>query len=251
MTDTAEDDDDLRAAEYVLGVMEGDDASLLRAEAARNPALARAISAWEARLAPLADTVAPVVPPDALWSRIEDSLNSAVIIPFTPRRRVEQPLHPLPEPAPSPASDRNAAASWLMAWKAATAATAAVAAVLLAVVLWPAAPKEHFVASLTAANTPAAHFVAATAADGSIILTGLSHTAKPAGKDLELWALPAGAATPIALGVIPAGERYVVKRPDLAVNRTQLMVSLEPLGGSPTGLPTGPVLYAGTLVMAD
>ncbi|MGH7153988.1 MAG: anti-sigma factor domain-containing protein, partial [Acetobacteraceae bacterium] len=69
------------------------------------------------------------------------------------------------------------------------------------------------------------------------------------GKDLELWALPPGATRPISLGVVPAATRgLVVSHPAVPLTlRTQLMVSLEPKGGSPTGQPTGPVLFAGTL----
>jgi anti-sigma-K factor RskA len=33
----------------------------------------------------------------------------------------------------------------------------------------------------------------------------------------------------------------------MPMNGLQLLVSLEPRGGSPTGQPTGPVLYGGTL----
>jgi anti-sigma-K factor RskA len=32
---------------------------------------------------------------------------------------------------------------------------------------------------------------------------------------------------------------------------TQLLVSLEPKGGSPTGQPTGPVIYGGKLTALD
>jgi anti-sigma-K factor RskA len=37
--------------------------------------------------------------------------------------------------------------------------------------------------------------------------------------------------------------------PDL-VRQSTLAVTLEPTGGSPSGLPTGPILYSGTLVQA-
>jgi anti-sigma-K factor RskA len=36
----------------------------------------------------------------------------------------------------------------------------------------------------------------------------------------------------------------------MPANGTQLLISLEPLGGSPSGAPTGPVVYAGMLVAA-
>ncbi|BDB22359.1 hypothetical protein cym2001_57240 [Pseudomonas sp. CYM-20-01] len=67
---------------------------------------------------------------------------------------------------------------------------------------------------------------------------------------LELWAIPAGG-KPISLGLVP-----VAGKGRIALNKTQqallktpltLAVSLEPQGGSPTGQPTGPVLYQGQL----
>jgi anti-sigma-K factor RskA len=92
-------------------------------------------------------------------------------------------------------------------------------------------------------------FLAETQPDGSILVRPLSHVAVESGKDLELWALPAGATRPVSLGVLPAIGKHVPG--ELAKASTQLLVSLEPQGGSPTGLPTGPVLYAGTLTRVD
>ena len=66
----------------------------------------------------------------------------------------------------------------------------------------------------------------------------------------ELWALPQGGA-PKSLGVIPPGA--IVQVPLAApadeslTNIPALAVSLEPPGGSPTGAPTGPVLYSGSI----
>jgi anti-sigma-K factor RskA len=72
----------------------------------------------------------------------------------------------------------------------------------------------------------------------------------PAGKALELWALTASGA-PVSLGLLPAtGDHHRVLN---AAQRAaldgakQVAVSLEPVGGSPTGLPTGPVLHVAPL----
>jgi anti-sigma-K factor RskA len=70
-------------------------------------------------------------------------------------------------------------------------------------------------------------------------------------KDLQLWALPAGE-NPRSLGLVGASGKSWLK---LASNGDTelgtipaLAVSLEPKGGSPTGGPTGPVLYAGSCI---
>ncbi len=68
------------------------------------------------------------------------------------------------------------------------------------------------------------------------------------GRSLELWALPPGA-KPKSLGVLASTERGSLKlaaAADQALGDVPaLAVSLEPPGGSPTGQPTGPVLYTG------
>jgi len=72
------------------------------------------------------------------------------------------------------------------------------------------------------------------------------------GRSLELWGLPPGAA-PKSLGVLPRSEKMAsIPLPAaadeaLAAFRT-LAVSLEPPGGSPKGVPSGPVLYTGACV---
>ncbi|WP_166223429.1 anti-sigma factor [Pseudomonas atagonensis] len=70
------------------------------------------------------------------------------------------------------------------------------------------------------------------------------------GRSLELWAIPADG-KPISLGVIPAGGKGKVELNEaqkaLIGQPIALAVSLEPKGGSPTGQPTGPVLYQGAL----
>ena len=66
-----------------------------------------------------------------------------------------------------------------------------------------------------------------------------------AGKSYELWALPRGGA-PVSLGLLPGTGR--AERTLSEPQRTALLaadkvaVSVEPLGGSPTGGPTGPIV---------
>jgi anti-sigma-K factor RskA len=72
-----------------------------------------------------------------------------------------------------------------------------------------------------------------------------------AGRSYELWLVSDRAPAPRSLGVIGQNE-YTVHRglpfdaPTL--HNATYAVSLEPAGGSPTGAPTGPVLYTGKLV---
>jgi anti-sigma-K factor RskA len=230
----APEDRDLLAGEYVLGVLDLPESAAVEAAAAADEALALAIEAWQNRLAPLAVLAVPVPPPDALWQRIAASIGGfaepapvATVVPL-PRRAWNSPG----------------------VWRAATAAALALAAVFAGIAfLQHPAPPAEFAAALAPANAPAPVFLAETQPDGSILVRPLSHVTVASGKDLELWALPQGATRPVSLGVLPAIGKHVPG--ELAKASTQLLVSLEPQGGSPTGLPTGPVLYAGTLTRVD
>ena len=78
----------------------------------------------------------------------------------------------------------------------------------------------------------------------------LELAAVQAGRSLELWAIPVEG-KPVSLGLIPAdGDgRIALSQSQQQLIRVPvvLAVSLEPQGGSPTGQPTGPVLYQGPL----
>ena len=73
---------------------------------------------------------------------------------------------------------------------------------------------------------------------------------RPAGQDYELWALPKGG-NPVSLGVLPAKGTSTraltaIQKAALA-NSIQVAVSIEPPGGSPTGQPTGAIVFVAPL----
>lgn len=223
----AEDDDGpLLAAEYALGSLDLAEMRDVEARAARDPAFAAEIAWWDDRLAGLAAVVPPVEPPPALWSRLALATGVGT------------------QPRPSVWSSPRL-------WRGTTAGALALAAAFAAVALLPRfrpAPQQS-VAALAPLNTPAT-FVAQTQPDGRIVLTAVGPTQAAAGRDFELWALPQGATRPIPLGVIAPGQRQFDSQ-QVAQSQTQLLVSVEPSGGSPTGQPTGPVVYGGTLTPSN
>ncbi|MEI4488973.1 anti-sigma factor [Frigidibacter sp. MR17.14] len=107
---------------------------------------------------------------------------------------------------------------------------AVAAATLAAVLLWPAAPLRP-IADLTAADLSVAVL---TQGDNLIFR---SAAPAPSARDYQLWIIRAG--QPRSLGLLTAPETVVSARLEPG---DVLAVSLEPTGGSPTGLPTGPVL---------
>jgi anti-sigma-K factor RskA len=132
-------------------------------------------------------------------------------------------------------------------WRVAALAASAVAAGLAAfIALRPPAPAgvAPEVAVMLPASGGAPVLVAVAQPNGGFLVRATAAIPVASDRDLELWAMRAGATKPEALGVIPPAGRTVA--PGLQEG-TQLLVSLEPKGGSPTGQPTGPVLYAGKL----
>jgi anti-sigma-K factor RskA len=73
----------------------------------------------------------------------------------------------------------------------------------------------------------------------------------PAGKSYELWMIPDGG-KPVPMGLMnETGVASETVPPELLARLAQakaLAISLEPKGGSPTGQPTGPVLWVAPLV---
>ncbi len=212
------------AGEYVLGTLDAAEAARVRAAMARDPALAAAVAAWEARLAPLQALAAAQAPPPALWGRIAASLGE--------------------RPAPKPRG--------VPFWRGWAVASTALAAGLAALVLLrPAAEPRLLTVLLTASDQPA--FLVEAGRDGALRLAAVNDPGiVPADRVRQLWALPVGATAPISLGLIPAEGRFSVApgavRPEAGM---LIEITLEPPGGSPTGRPTGPILFIGRLSPAQ
>jgi len=220
------------AAEYVLGTLELEESRAARLRLETDAVFAAEVGFWETRLMPLALLAPAVAPPAGLWARIEDSTGGA------DRRDGQRAVE-----TPPGANDNR-----LVWWRAGTFAGLAVAAGLAAfIVLRPPSPPP-ILAVLTPYSTQTPVLLAVAGPNGAITLRPTGAISVPTDRDLELWALAAGAKAPAPLGVIPPAGKTV---PPGVAEGTMLLVSLEPKGGSPTGQPTGPVLYAGTLHRFD
>lgn len=226
-TDTPDlpDDQDLDAAEYVLGTLPIAEARALAARAMTDATLAASIADWEARLAPLTNLVAPVPAPPILWRRLALAAGIDSVIQAPPPRRAQGAVG---------------------LWRAATLAAMAVAASLAYLLYYKPAPgPEPLMAALSPYGAPGATFLVRVGADGTATVVAIGDTKLPPGRALELWALASGATAPVSLGLLPESGRAQLTVP--AQPGTQLLVSQEPAGGSPTKQPTGPVVYAGRL----
>ena len=226
------DDPDLAAAEYVLGTLPAAQARAMEALALSDPAVAAQIQEWEVRLAPLAALAVPRRPPPELWRRLA---LAAGIDDAQARRR----------------SGRGRAQGlWdnLGFWRLGTLGATAAAAALAFLLLRPPPPAQpDFLAALSPAGAPGATFLVRIDPDGSALIVATAAPDQAPGRALQLWALPQGGTVPISLGVLPPDGRTQLRAPAQA--GTQLLLSDEPAGGSPTGQPTGPVRYQGAITV--
>ena len=217
---------DRLAADYVLGTLRGAARRRFETLIPAHPALRNAVHGWQSRLGVLSADITPVEPSAEVWARIQKRLFSDL--------------------AAGPARWWQRLGVW-QGW--ATAAT--VAALALGVLLSQPTPiQTPIVVVLDSADTTTkapAQFVASVSGDGrSLVLKPLAGTAVTPQQALELWALPAQGA-PRSLGVVAVDRTTTVTRAALLKDTTAFAITVEPPGGSPTGLPTGPVVSVGKL----
>jgi anti-sigma-K factor RskA len=219
---------DALAAQYVAGTLRGGAKRRFESLLPGHPALRAAVRGWQDRLMPLTAALPPEAPPPQVW------------------RGIERRLWP-----------EAAQAAWwqrLSLWRGLAAFTTAAAFALAVLVINPPVqPPVVVVLQGTGEAAPgAATFVASLSGDGRALVTQpLQPVALQPDRVLELWAVPPKG-TPRSLGLISANGTTLVPRGKLQASLIKgdtaaLAVSLEPPGGSPTGAPTGPVLYAGKL----
>jgi anti-sigma-K factor RskA len=112
-------------------------------------------------------------------------------------------------------------------------------------------PRLVVVASLGQERSHPLWTVARSSNSRTLTIRALQNLQSHPQRDYELWALPGNGKTPVSLGLLPrAGsiERALNAAQRGALLRSsRIAVSLEPAGGSPTGSPTGPVLYVAEL----
>jgi|HubBroStandDraft_1064217.scaffolds.fasta_scaffold00143_18 anti-sigma-K factor RskA len=222
---------DALAGEYVLGAGDLASRAAMAAALEHDPDLRRRVEDWQAQLQPLAESVPAVPPPADLWPRIEAALTppSGRVVPFPPHAGLW----------------RNAGF-----WRLSTAGTAVLAAGLAALILVRSPTSApSYIAVLTAPQALEASFLVESRPRAGLVLTALTHASPETGRAYELWALAPGAAKPVSLGLIPSGGRLALGAARIRPSAgTALLISLEPETGSPTGQPTGPVVYQGQLI---
>ena len=269
------------AAEYALGTLDADERAQVETMMAVDTEFTAIVHAWEYRLGVLNQMVGSVEPRPIVWENIRNAIGHAepqapLVLPDAP----PPPVPVAPEAAPAPVADGSNViqlTSRARRWRNVASFTSAIAAALLVMMamqvyqpdLLPDGirpkPRTQVVEVKTPAPPAAAQYVALLQKDAgspAFILTVDAVTqnftvrkvgAQPeAGKSFELWVVSDKLQRPRSLGVI--GSSDFTARPVLSgydsdlVNKATYAVSLEPEGGSPTGAPTGPIVYTGKLI---
>lgn len=215
---------DQLAAGYVLGTLEGRTRRRFERMHTVSLELQRAVSEWEQRLSPLADAIPAVEPPARVWREIS--------------RRIGRPER----------------LQWLGLWRGLTfAASAAAIALALTLLLLPARTAGPGQVAVFQGREDAPLWLVSTDLDsGTLVVRALNVHAVALDRVFQLWVLPASG-PPQSLGVLPVDGQVVRQQVDTNLSRTLttavgLAVSIEPPGGSPTGLPTGPVVHQAPLL---
>jgi anti-sigma-K factor RskA len=175
----------------------------------------------------LASAVTPIRPPANVWAKIE--------------RRVRSTS----KAEPSRASHWRTRYRWAMA--------ASVAMLVVALTMWNllSSPATQVIATIADQQQTQLWRIEASVDRQNLRIEAFAALRADTEHAYELWALSASGGAPVSLGLMPQSDKLELQldptqRTALA-SATQVAISLEPVGGSPTGAPTGPVLYVATL----
>jgi len=230
---------DNAAAEYVLGTLPADERARFAERLRSDGALRAEVSRLQARLSPLDNLAAPTTPRPEVWANIERlTLRGAADVPG--------------EPA---ASNVIALRRRVNMWRGSTFIAGALAAGLAAIVVLdrtavaPVVEGGRYVAVVDSDGHEPALIAEVDTVAGIIRVRSLK-AETPQGKSLELWHVAEGH-EPRSLGILKAGLDAQTIQDATGPVDGLIAVSVEPEGGSPSGAPTGPIVYTGRLIPVE
>ena len=220
---------DTAAAELALGVLDGAERAAALRRMIAEPDFARDVERWRDHFALMLAGVAEQAAPAGVFDKVEARIDGRA----APRRRTAN------------------------LWKPTAIAASLAALAMTAVALRPVEAPPALQAP-RAATTPMIAAMALTDTDASqpalydadAGLVRMGPMLIPAGRAAQLWVIE-GDSAPKPLGTfraVGAGSYVAEAKIGAVIARgTMLAISIEPIGGSPTGQPTGPVIASGLL----
>ena len=267
------------AAEYALGTLDADERAQADAMLLVDPEFAAEVARWERRLGELNVLVAPVEPQAAVWEKIHAGVAEAA-----PAEPMRLPQVVTPAVAGEPSAEIIDLTQRMRRWRGLTVMSGALAACLVGIVVareyrpdvlppdWR--PKQRVVEKVVekpvevvrevVREVPAAQpaqyvavfqkdeqspsFVMSVDIEKRIVTVRQVAAERFADKTYQLWIATQPGAAPQSLGVL-GGDDFTVRAAltsyePAVINNATFGISLEPLGGSPTGQPTSPEIHA-------
>jgi anti-sigma-K factor RskA len=219
------DDDDILAAEFALGLLDPAESEAVLRRTQVDAVLSLRIAWWRDQLAPLVTEV-ETAPPAHLWAKIATGLPVNDNLPIMMKR-----------------------------WRALAVGATGVAAALALYIgsrqptPIPAPVQSPMVATLSGDKNRAVVMVSYDSSTGRMMIAPNALSAEKG--DAELWIIPEDG-KPRSMGVIdvhrPQGHMVPMERRSFIHPGMTFAISMEPKGGSPTGLPTGSVIVTGKIV---
>lgn len=222
------------ASEYVLGTLAAQERAEVEQRLATDAPLHDAVDGWEQRLLPLTALAPPQDPSPQLWPRIASTL-------FTPKA-VKQ--------AGGWQAWWNSLAFWRILAGGGIAAAAALAVTVSMQQQAPAGPGYLVVLVAPQDKAPGWIVQASNKNNRDLSLIPLGPTTVPQQKSLQFWTKGKDWGAPVSLGLVQPGQTLKLKLDKLPPMQAEQLfeITLEPETGSPTGRPTGPILYIGRAV---
>lgn len=266
------------AGEYVLGTLERDERIAVDLRRRQDAALDRAIRNWERLLGPLSEVVAPIAPPPNLYSKIRAQIGlSSHVISLKTNELALQRRAARWKSAAIGATALAASLAGIIGWRETAhqretfEQVASLQAALETVKLeqkrlleshaielasikaeQAKMPTQYIAVMQSTKDTPA--FLMTLDTNTNMVVVSAIAAPKQKDKTYEVWMVHEKMPKPKSLGVYSEGDMKPMpmdpKADDGMVMNATYAVSLEPEGGSPTGGPTGPVLFTGKLVKA-
>ena len=241
-------DDPMIAAEWALGLLEGEELLAARGKYATDPAFAWRKEWWDDWFAPLTDAVPGAEPGEYVWQGI------------AARIAAPQENGAIASKAENPAANVVALQAKVRRWQWVAGLSSMAAVVALALLgsmpmrLVPdAAPVEVAAAAPLVATVPIGETglrldVTYIPKSEQMVIAAIGLT--PDGvHDHELWLVRDKGEAPLSLGVVAAGEvRSMAVPGDVVAGLHQgarLVLTREPIGGKPAGKDAGPVVAEG------
>lgn len=228
--------DERLAAEYAMGLLEGEELLAARGRMANEPAFAGLVARWERQLTPLLDDIDGASPSPEVWERIAGEFKDAA-----------------EQDSPVVILQRRVTLWQRIAAGSAVAAVAALALLFVPAGETPAPTPDAppLVASIPIADTPLRIGVTFLPERDDMLIAADGLTADGV-HDHELWLVPPGEGAQVrSLGVVaPGTQKRVHLDAELAQamrQGAQILLSQEPLGGAPDKSAPGPVVAEGTL----